>query len=363
MDRGGISTHMMNYYRHMDRSKIQIDFIVHGFEKGVHDDEIKSLGGQIYNVPLKSRDYFGNLNTLREIFNSGKYKIVHSHMDAMSIVPLKVAKECGIPIRIAHSHNTQHLTNDRIKLLLNEYARKNIKKTATHLFACSEDAGRWLYGSKAFNDGKVILINNAIELGQFSFSLRKRNIIREQLGLENAFVIGHIGRFDYQKNHIFLLEIFKVVLAKIPGSILLLIGDGHLRGQIEKRIKQLGIDKSVVLLGSRSDVSDLLNAFDLLLLPSLFEGLGIVLIEAQANGLKCIASNGIPQSANLTNLITYVSLEESAIHWAGIIDQSKDESVKRDEYPARITDNGYNIDMEAKNLMDIYISLLEDNSI
>lgn len=360
MDRGGISAYMMNYYRHIDRSKVQIDFVIHGFEKGVNDDEIRSTGGQIYNVPVKSRDYFGNTKALKKIFNSGIYKIIHSHMDAMSIVPLKVAKDCGVPIRIAHSHNTQHLTKNKIKFMFNEYARKNIKKYATNLYACSEDAGRWLYGNKAFNDRKVTLINNAIELDNFAFSLQKRNIIREQLGLKENFVIGHIGRFDYQKNHMFLLEIFKATLGKKPDAKLLLIGDGHLREQIKERIEQLGIKKSVVMLGLRDDVNDLLNAFDLLLLPSLFEGLGIVLIEAQTNGLRCIVSHGVPQAVNITNLVSHKSLDETAIHWADQINQLEDNSNERESYLSQMSEGGYGINIEAPKLMNLYISLIKD---
>lgn len=360
MSRGGTESFMMNYYRNFDKSKVQVDFVVHGFEKGVYDDEIESMGGEIYHVPVKSKDYFGNAEALRKIFNSGKYEIVHSHMDAMSMVVLKLARQCDIPVRIAHSHNTQHLTNNKIKFMLNEYARKKITKYATHLCACTEDAGRWLFGNKALNDKKVILMNNAIELDNFAFSLQKRNVIREQLGLKENFVIGHIGRFDYQKNHMFLLEIFKATLGKKPDAKLLLIGDGHLREQIKERIEQLGIKKSVVMLGLRDDVNDLLNAFDLLLLPSLFEGLGIVLIEAQTNGLRCIVSHGVPQAVNITNLVSYKSLDETAIHWADQVNQLENNSNEREGYLSMMSEGGYGINIEAPKLMNLYISLIKD---
>lgn len=286
MDRGGISMHMMNYYRHLDKSRIQIDFVVHGFEKGIFDDEIYSLGGKIYNIPLKSKDYFGNIKALKEIFDTGKYKIVHSHMDAMNMVVLKIAKKCGIPIRIAHSHNTQHLTNNKIKFAINEYARLNISKYATHFFACSEKAGRWLFGDKAVNNGKVTVIYNAIELEEFTFKQLKRDFLRDALDLKNNFVIGHIGRFDYQKNHLFLLDVFNETLKLTENVKLLLIGDGHLRDEIITKIKKLGIEDKVIMMGVRSDINDLLNVFDVFILPSVFEGLGTVVIEAQANGLN-----------------------------------------------------------------------------
>lgn len=359
MDRGGISAYMMNYYRHIDRSKVQFDFVVHGFQTGVFDDEIRSMGGHLYNVPIKSKNYLGNILALKRIFKTGKYKIVHSHMDAMGMVVLRTAMKCKIPIRIAHSHNTQHLTNSPVKFIFNEHARKNISRYATHLFACSEDAGRWLYGDTAFNDGNVTLINNAIELDDFAFSSPKRNLVRERLGLEGNFVIGHIGRFDYQKNHMFLLDIFSATLEKIPNAKLLLIGDGHLREQIEDRIRNLGIEKSVVMLGLRNDVHDLLNAFDLQLLPSLFEGLPVTLIEAQTNGVRCIVSYGVPKSANLTNLISYISLEETAIHWADQISQIKHNSTEREGYRSMMSEVGYDINTEAPKLMNLYLSLAE----
>lgn len=360
MNRGGIESYMMNSYRHIDRTKIQIDFIVHGFEKGVYDDEIESMGGKIYHVPVKSRDFFGNIKAFKEIFNTGKYKIVHSHMDAMSMVVLKIAKHCGIPIRIAHSHNTQHVTNNKINFAINEYARINIKRYATNYFACSEKAGRWLFGDQAFNDGKVTLINNAIEIEKFTFNKQKRNLLREKLELENNFVIGHIGRFDYQKNHLFLLDIFYETLKQVPNAKLLLIGDGHLKEKIITKIKQLDIEDNIVMMGVRSDIKDLLNVFDLFILPSLFEGLGIVLIEAQANGLKCIASDEVPDIANITNLVSFVSLLDSPINWAYKINELRHNSNERQDEQKLLTLNGYNINVESEKLQNTYISLMED---
>ncbi|HCL01509.1 MAG TPA: glycosyltransferase family 1 protein [Lachnoclostridium phytofermentans] len=363
MHRGGIESYMMNYYRHIDRSIIQIDFIVHGFDKGVYDDEIKSLGGRIYNIPVKSKDYFGNIKALKKIFNCGEYRIVHSHLDAMSMVILKTAKECGIPIRIAHSHNTQHLTNNCMKYLLNEYARKNVKKYATHLLACSEAAGRWLYGNKAYDEGKVKLVNNAIEFDKFAFNKQRRDLIRAQLGLENNFVIGHVGRFDYQKNHMFLLETFNATLKQIPNAKLLLIGEGHLEEQIKAKIKELGIKENVVLLGARSDINELLNSFDLFLLPSLFEGLPVVLIESQANGLVCIASDKITKSVDITKKTTFLPLEEDKKIWVRNISESKQKVQSREIQRKEFEEKGYSIELESRLLQDFYISLVEKGNI
>jgi len=356
MDRGGISAFMMNYYRHIDRRKVQIDFVVHGFEKGVFDDEIHELGGEIYNVPVKSKDYLGNIRELRKIFKSGKYKIVHSHMDAMGAVVLREAKKSGIPIRIAHAHNTDHLTNNFLKYILNEVARKTIKNYATHLFACSESAGIWLYGKNAVKEGKVKIIKNAIEVEKYIFDLNKRNSLRKKFNLENNFVVGHIGRFDYQKNHIFLLHVFSQLVNKIPNAKLILVGDGHLREKIEREIEELGLKNSVILLGQRDDVNELLNMFDVFVFPSLFEGLGIAAVEAQANGLKCFLSNTIPHEVKITDKVEFLSIE-SIEDWVNALTNVSyyDRNINYTDFVKA----GYEIKNAAKELCEMYIHLAE----
>lgn len=358
MSRGGIESYMMNYYRNLDRDKIQIDFIVHGFEKGVYDDEIKSMGGRIYNVPVKSKDYIGNIKALRKIFLSGQYKIVHSHMDAMSAVVLREAKKCGIPIRIAHSHNTQHLTNSRLKFILNEYARKKVKKYATHLFACSKDAGIWLFGKKSFDDGKVKIINNAIDLDKFKFDISKRQKNRNELGIKDEFVIGHIGRFDYQKNHIFLLKIFKETLKYLPNSKLLLVGDGNLKNYINHKIEDLKIKDNVIILGARDDVNEIINSFDIFILPSLFEGLGIVGIEAQVNGLNCILSDVIPKEISITNNLDFISLNEDIKVWVDSIVMNSKKNSDRLKVNNFYNFSNYDIKIQSKKLQAFYLSLI-----
>jgi len=182
---GGTETFLMSYYRNIDRSKIQFDFVVHGFEKGVYDDEVKELGGKIYNVPIKSKDYFGNIRALKTIFNSGEYFIVHSHMDAMGMVVLKLAKKYGISVRLAHALNTDHQTNNKIQYALHEYARNSIKKYATHLLACSELAAKWLYGEDAVKTGSVKIVKTAIDYYKFNYNDDYRNRFRHQMNIED----------------------------------------------------------------------------------------------------------------------------------------------------------------------------------
>lgn len=362
MHRGGIESYMMNYYRHIDRTKIQIDFIVHGFEKGVYDDEIKRLGGRIFNVPVKSKSYLGNIRALKKIFMSGQYKIIHSHMDAMSMVVLKTAQECGIPIRIAHSHNTQHLTNNRIKYYINEYAKKNITKYATHCFACSELAGRWLFGDENVDKNRVTFIKNAIELDKYKFNLNERKKIRKEFEVEDSFVIGHVGRFDYQKNHLFLLGIFSELLKEQPNSKLLLVGDGHLRKEIESKIEALNIKDNVILAGARNDVQSIFNGLDVFCLPSLFEGMPVVSVEAQCNGLSCLFSDTITREAQIDKNVEYLKLEASSKFWTDSLLSASANALKRTINPEKFINKGYSISNEVINLQNIYLSLYRESN-
>lgn len=224
MNRGGIESFMMNYYRHFDRSKIQIDFAVHDAGgEGFYDKEIESMGGCVFHLPRKFTHPFSYADDLRQIIITGGYKIVHTHMDAMGAWVLKVAKECGVPVRIAHSHNTQHLTSNPIKLYFLEKARRDVVKYASERMACSEAAGKWLFGDYPFT-----VVHNAIEVGRFEFDAAARKQVRSELGIsDNEFVIGHIGRFDFQKNHVFLINLFAKLLRIIPSARLVLVGGGQ----------------------------------------------------------------------------------------------------------------------------------------
>ena len=355
---GGTEAFIMNYYRHIDRSTVQFDFVVHGFEKGVYDDEIAELGGKIYQVPLKSKNYFGNIKALKAIFNTGKYNIVHSHMDAMGMVVLKTAKKCGIPIRISHSHNTDHQTTNKLQYALHEHARKNIIKYATHFFACSKAAGKWLYGEDIIKSSNYQIIKNAIDFDNFCFDEDMRAQIRSKYHLRSEDIaFGHIGRFSEQKNHMFLLDVFYEILKFTPTAKLFLIGDGHLLKQVEERIIKLDIINNVHLLGLRKDTFEILNAFDIFLLPSLYEGLPVVLTEAQANGLQCFVSDTITDEIDLLNAVTFISLDESPGKWADKIiksyDGKLDRAVKKDDFAS----TGYEIQTATKDLQDFYLRM------
>lgn len=350
MGYGGTEAYLMNYYRHMDKSKLQIDFIMHGEGEGVHDKEILENGGRIYHVPVKSKDYFGNISGLRKVMIQNHYDIIHAHMDAMNSVVLKIAQEAGIKIRISHSHNTNYLTNNKLKIWVNDRAKKKIEKYATHLWGCSEAACKWLYGDKA----KFEIIPNAIEVEKFRFNQEKRNKLRKELGLEDKFVLGHVGRMEYQKNHEFLIKIMSEI-NRNDDIVLVCVGSGSLEKVIKEQIKMLGIEKKVMLLGNRNDVADLLNLFDLFLLPSRFEGLPVVAIEAQANGLKCLFSSDVTNEVDVTKKNIFLSIHEGTEMWKEeITDNMGKELIKEDRCRDIVSEKGYEINSAAEKLFEKY---------
>ena len=276
----------MNYYRHLDHSKIQFDFICDDDSTNIPYDEIEKLGGKVILIPPYQK-VFKYQRELRRVLRDGKYKIVHSHINTLSVFPLYAAKKVGVPVRIAHSHSTTNKKEWK-KNLLKQVLRPFSKKYATNYMCCSELAGRWLFGDKAYDEGKVYLLNNAIDLDKFKYDKKIKDKKRKELGIkEDTIVIGHIGRFVAQKNHTFLIDIFNQFHKKEKNSILLLAGQGPLQEEIKNKVRELGLDDSVRFLGQRNDANELYQVFDVFLLPSLYEGLPVVGVEAQASGLLC----------------------------------------------------------------------------
>jgi glycosyltransferase involved in cell wall biosynthesis len=315
MNRGGLETMLMNYYRQMDRNKIQFDFMVHRTESGHYDEEILKMGGRIYRMPqIRPGNYLKYFKLLHEFFKQNKsYKVVHSHINENSSFVLKAAKRVGIPCRIAHSHLSD-LGID-IKLPFRLYARLVMKGVPTEYFACSQNAGKWLFGEQK----NITVLNNAVNVYEFKYNEELREEVRKELNIRDELVIGHIGRFNKQKNHDYLIHIFKAVHDKEPNSILVLVGDGHLRNSIEKKVECLGLSSKVKFLGIRSDISRIMQGMDLFLFPSLFEGLPVVLVEAQAAGLNCIVSDSITDETNITGRVQFISLGDSVNSWANKI--------------------------------------------
>jgi glycosyltransferase involved in cell wall biosynthesis len=355
MNRGGLETMLMNYYRQMDRSKIQFDFIVHRQEEGHYDHEITALGGKIYRMPqIRPGQYKSYFRALDQFFiGHPDYHVVHSHINENSSFILKAAKKAGIPCRIMHSHLSD-LSLD-IKFPFRVYARLSMKDNPSSYFACSKKAGKWLFGKQISESGKVIVLNNAVNVNEFSFNQRLRDEIREELSAGDRLVIGHIGRFNEQKNHDFLIDVFKEIHDKEPNSLLILAGDGHLRPMIEKKIKKLGLSEHVRILGVRNDISRLLQGMDIFLFPSLFEGLPVVLVEAQAAGLRCVISDTITSETDVTGRLQFISLKQSAEFWAQEIIATSCEHADTSDL---LRKNGYDTTTMAKWLSDYYMDQL-----
>ena len=354
MERGGLESMLMNYYRQIDRTKVQFDFLAHRQERAAYDDEIEALGGKIYRLPRLvpwSKSY---LSALDHFFDAHpEYRIVHVHQDCLSSVILLAASQHHVPVRIAHSHNANQDRN--LKYPIKLWYRREIPQYATQLFACGRDAGDWMFGGAPYQ-----IVPNAIDAAAYVYDPGKRAAVRQQLGLADALVIGHVGRFNPQKNHPFLLEMFAALLQTEPNAVLLLVGGGVDMPKIQARARALGIADRVRFLGVRSDVADLMQAMDVFVFPSLYEGLGIALIEAQAAGLPCIVSDSIPQEAYLTNLVDTVALSASPEVWAQKILARR--GTPRTDRHAEIAAHGFDITTEAEKLQEFYIHAYEQNS-
>lgn len=349
---GGVEAVIMNYYRHIDRTKIQFDFLCDEDSTNIPYEEIESLGGRVIIIPPYQK-VFKYIKELKRVLKEGQYKIVHSHINTLSVFPLYAAKKAGVLVRIAHSHSTtnkKEWKKNLMKLALRPFA----KTFATDYFACSELAGRWLFGEKTFDEEKVNVLNNAIDLDKFKYDEKIRKDKRKELKIkDDTIVIGHIGRFVEQKNHRGLIDIFNEVHKINKKTILILAGQGPLMEEMKEKTKSLGIEKNVQFLGQRSDANELYQAFDVFLLPSLYEGLPVVGVEAQAAGLLCILSDDMTKETKVLESTEFLSLSTSPEVWANILLQSYDKYERKDT-KKEISKNGFNIQDEAHKLVDIY---------
>lgn len=310
MEAGGTQALLMNIYRNIDRTKIQFDFLVEYPKKEFYDDEILKLGGKIYYSSVrKDFNIIKFKKQLKNILKENNYKIIHVHAYTIGYFVLKTAKKYGVSVRIAHSHSN-NMTNDYKK-----YIKKIMQKIyllyATDFMACSKEAGNYLFKNK-----KYIILNNAIDSKKFIFNPKIREKIRKELSLEDSFVVGHVGRFKKEKNHAFLLNVFSNIIRNKKNAKLLLIGSGSLENDIKNQINDMNLNNKVIILNNRSDVNELLQAFDIFIFPSIYEGLGIVAIESQAAGTPILISNGVPDEAMISPIIKKISLNDSSEKWA-----------------------------------------------
>lgn len=347
MNRGGLETMLMNYYRNMDRSQLQFDFLVHREKRADYDDEIELLGGRIYRMPPLNPFNLKYRRKLQQFFlEHTEFKIVHSHIDCMSAIPLKAAKKARVPIRIAHSHNSNQ--DKDAKYILKLLYKYGIPRYATKLMACSQAAGEWMFDGREFE-----VLNNAIDAKDYQFNQRVRETQRKTLGIAlDSFVVGHVGRFSLQKNHEFLIDIFAELVKKREAT-LLLVGDGDLRDHIYKKACQLGVEKRIIFTGVRNDVADLLQVMDVFVFPSFNEGLPLTIVEAQSAGLPCLISDGVPIDCKLTDLVEQVPLVYGPREWAKMVLNVTDK-VRRNTY-LEICDSGFDIQSNVKKLTAFYL--------
>ena len=312
---GGSQAFIMNIYRKIDRSRVQFDFIVDSQKNNYYIDEIEDLGGKVYYFPkFNGKNYFKIRRFWKEFLTAHEeYRILHSHVRSYASIYLPIAKEFGVKT-IIHSHSTSN--GSGMSAFVKYVLQLPLRFQADYYMACSNEAGEWLFGKRVCRSERFRVINNAIDVDDYTFCNKKRKVIRDEFGLNDEFVLGYLARVTEPKNPLFVIDVMSELLKIIPDAKLLFVGDGELLSAVKERVSKFGINESVIFTGARTDVSCLLAAMDCYILPSIWEGLGISLVEAQATGLPCICSEGIQDEAIVTNLVERCSLSLGPKVWA-----------------------------------------------
>ncbi len=353
MNRGGAENAIMNYYRHIDREKVQFDFLLTEPAKCQFEDEILSLGGRVFRVQrLTIRNPLPYLVGVWRFYKSHpEYRIVHSHTSSKSFFPLLIAKLTGIPVRICHSHGSRSEVG--MNGTIRDFLKPFLKASANHYIACGNDAAVWLYGTRFLQKGKVVLFPNVIEAGHFDYNKAVRDKLRLSLGIKDSTIaLGCTARFSAVKNHVFLLSLFKEFHKRVTDSVLILVGDGELKEDIVDMVLTMGIKDSVIMPGVVSNVSDYVQAMDFFFLPSINEGIPLSLIEAQVSGLRCFVSEGVPRESDKTGLVSFLSLDEGPEYWARQIADNIE--YRRNSHLDDIVKAGYDAPTSAQKLEQFY---------
>ena len=355
MEAAGVQTLLMNLYRKIDRDRVQFDFLVHYTAPQFFDEEIEALGGKIYRFTVREdynfSKYYRDLNNFFK--EHTEYKIVHGHMHSLGGIYFHAAKKNGVPVRIAHSHtnSTQKDAKQFVKILMNHLYAVD----ANVLFACSSAAGKYMFGTKRFE-----VINNAIITDNFVYSEMSRQNKRRELSIADKFVIGSVGRFEIQKNQRFAVEVFEKISKVRSDSVLLLVGTGSMQNEIKALVAKKGLKEKVLFLGNRRDVAELYQAMDVFVMPSLFEGLGIVGVEAQAAGTPVVCTDTLPMEIDVSTLIYRLSLEKSAGEWADMIMKAADNPQRHQNMKSYIIEANYDMKKKKKRMQTFYINSAQD---
>lgn len=351
MNAGGAETFLMKIYRSIDRSKYQFDFCINVKNECFYEKEIIALGGKIYRIPSKTQSLRQFKKRLTEIIKNKQYKyVLRITASAMGFMDLKIAKKSGSLICSARSSNSNVGNSLKLKFA-HLIGRILYSKYVDVRIAPADLAAQYTFGKKLYKKGKVYILHNAIDLDVYKFDEQVRKNIRNEFSIaDNIKIVGHVGRFSEQKNHLFLLDIFYKIHCENPNTVLMLVGKGGLEGQIKNKVAELKLDKSVIFTGVRSDVPALLSAMDVFVFPSFYEGMPNTVIEAQATGLPCIVSDTITREANVTGLVYYLSLRDP-VKWAE--ETLRINNKNRVSMKKIMTEKGYGIENVCKEFIGL----------
>lgn len=377
LDIGGAESRIMDLYRNIDREKVQFHFMQHTSDKCAFEDEVISLGGKVYHVPrFNVKNYFEYKKAWKKFFiGHPEITVVHGHMTSTAAIYLPIAKKAGVKITIAHARSAG--VDPGVKGKITNFLRRNLYKKSDYRFTCSRLAGDAVFGDQREEKRKAKFIPNAIDVDKFAFDMNIRESIRQELGIENKFVVGHVGRFAPMKNHSYMLEILEQCMKleqekNLPETVMMFLGDGPLKEEIQQKATEMGIASRILFMGNKKDVYRYYQAMDYFLLPSFYEGLPGTAIEAQASGLPGIISDAVTQEAVVTNLMELRSVKEDAHIWAeiimeenrkqqcteksDIIEENNSITVTRSKYADEVKKAAFDVKEQAKKMEDFYLS-------
>lgn len=354
MNRNGLESRIMDIYRHINRNEIQFDFLTHRQDEGHFDDEIRALGGKVYyQNPIRPHKFLSYIQQLQSFFREHPYEIVHAHLNSYSTWVLLVAKKYGATTRIAHSRNSGMDFN--IRAIFKYLSRLLVNIPTTHRFACSRQAGVWLFGKHNIQPPKHFhVVPNGFDVHNFTYSAEKRTSMRDRLKICDKLAVVHVGRFSQQKNHAFLLQIYQEIQRlSDQASVLYLFGIGELEQDVRLLVEKMGLENSVVFMGNQNNVFDYLQAMDIMIFPSIYEGFGTVVIESQCIGLPTLASTALPPEVKITNILNFLSVKQKAQDWARLALEMYS-TIPRESHLIEVQDAGYDIEKSHIYLESFY---------
>lgn len=356
LNSGGSQSMIMNIYRNIDRSKIQFDFIIDRKNEILYKDEIEKLGGKVYifDEYFNGKNFFNFKKQWVDFFRTHtEYKVIHCHVRSVASIVLNVAKKYGL-ITICHSHSTSN--GNGIKAIVKKILQGKIKRNCDYFFACSKESAIWLYGNKIASSDKCYIINNAIDSRQYRYNQQVRELVRKNFNIENKIVLGQVGRLIEIKNYEFTIKILKELVQENKDYFLMIVGTGQLKNKIEQQLDEYGLKNNVIILENRNDVNELMQAMDIFLMPSLWEGLPLALVEAQSASLPCIISKNILSGIVIEDNVKRLNIDNIEL-WTNTIKELINAKIVRKDESKKIIENGFDIKENVEKISNFYISL------